>query len=527
MIEVRPGNSSVSALAGVRPGQGRPLAFRLLALVLLFSLLAALLSTAVQVYISYRHELADVEARFQEIEDSRLKSLAGSLWHMDVGQIRLELDGMLNLPDIKALEVREVFSSNAQPLVVSVGKRDGDDEMTRVFPIVYDDRGNRRVVGHLYVEATLEGVSRRVRDTAVNVLITQGSTIFLMSLFILYVVWRLVSRHLTDIADYLRHFDVRRPAPTLRLRRRPPSQPDELEGMVAAFNSLCVGLEGAYRDLTRTNLALETDIEDRKAAEAQVARLNRELERRVRERTAELEGANQELSTFSYSVSHDLRAPLRRLEGFARILEDDYGDGMDERGRHCLARIRSQTRDMAGMIDSFLKLSRATTGELQLEQVDLSQMVREAVQEMEARMPGHPVSVRIEADVAVKGDRRLLTSVVSNLVENAWKFTEGCQAPKVTFGLSPQKGRMVYFLEDNGVGFDMNFADRLFAPFGRLPNAEGRDGIGIGLATVHRVVSRHGGKVWAEGTPGGGATFYFTLWEGMQDELAVADHCAG
>ncbi|MBF0324911.1 MAG: two-component sensor histidine kinase [Alphaproteobacteria bacterium] len=501
-----------------RPIRRRGLAMRLLGLVLLFSLSLSLVSTSALVYRDYQHELGDIEDRLQEIESSRLNSLAGSLWHMDTAQIRLELEGILKLPDMQALEVREVFNASSKPVVIAVGTRAGRDELARVYPIIYGDRGQPRVVGHLYVEATLDGVYGRLKETAMVTLVSQVGSILLMSLFILYVVWRLVTRHLVTIATYLRHYDVHAPAPTLRLIRRAPREPDELDDMVAAFNSLCVGLEAAYQDLTRTNLALERDIEDRKAAEAQVVRLNRELETRVRQRTAELEGANQELSTFSYSVSHDLRAPLRRIEGFVSILFEEYGVVLDARGKHCLERIRSGTRDMAGMIDSFLKLSRATTGELQVEPIDLSSVAGEIVAELTERHPDHPVSVEIQPGLEVKGDRRLMSAAIANLLENSWKFTRGRPDPKVTFGTCEKDGRQVFFVTDNGSGFDMAFVDRLFAPFNRLPNAEGMEGVGIGLATVHRVIVRHGGKVWAEGTPGQGATFYFTCWEGMRNE---------
>jgi signal transduction histidine kinase len=522
------GETGSSAMVEVSAGgrsRGRSLAYRLLGLILLFSLVVSMVSTLAQVYIAYRQEIRDIEDRFHEIEASRLNSLAGSLWHMDTAQIRLELEGMLRLPDMQALEVREVFNSNSTPLVIAAGKRANDPELTRVFPIAYNDHGQSRVVGHLFVEATLDDVHRRLQGIALNTLITQGSTIFLVSLFVLYVVWRLVTRHLTTIAAFLRDYDVHAPAPTLRLSRTTPSRPDELDDMVAAFNSLCVGLEAAYRDLTRTNLALEKDIEDRKAAEAQVVRLNRELEMRVRQRTAELEGANQELSSFSYSVSHDLRAPLRRIEGFARILAEEYGLVLDERGGHCLSRIRSGTHDMAEMIDSFLKLSRATTGELRLEEVDLSELAHDAAAELLEREPGHPVAQDIQPGLVVRGDRRLLSAVMRNLMENAWKFTRSNPAPLVAFGTREIDGRTVYFVQDNGLGFDMAFVERLFAPFNRLPNAEGLEGIGIGLATVQRVIARHGGKVWAEGAPGQGATFYFTCWEGLSD--GFADHIAG
>jgi signal transduction histidine kinase len=458
--------------------------------------------------------MAAIDTMLEEVRTSSLGSLAGSLWHMDGDQLRLQLDGMLRLPDMQLLEVRESYSGVSTPLVVTVGERGDRATIARDFPISYEDRGVRRVIGTLYVEVSLAQVYGRLMDTAVVILVTQGVKTFLVSLFTLYIVWRLVTRHLVAIAGFLDAYDIRRPLPGLRLGRRAHGDGDELDRVVAAFNGLCVSLERAYADLREANAALERDIDDRKAAEAEITRLNAVLEQRVRQRTAELEAANKELSSFSYSVSHDLRAPLRRIEGFARILLDDCNASLGDNGRHCIGRIQAGIAEMTDMVESFLRLSRTTRGELALEPVDLSALARTVADAMADKEPGRSVAVHVEAGLELQGDRRLLKVALANLLENAWKYTRRTDTAEVWIGRAEADGRPAFFVRDNGAGFDQAFADRLFVPFSRLHRTEEFEGSGIGLATVQRIVARHGGRVWAEGVPGGGATIWFTCWEG-------------
>ncbi|MBX9634491.1 MAG: hypothetical protein K2X44_05865, partial [Magnetospirillum sp.] len=272
------------------------IAMRLLALILLFSSAVTLISTAVQLYLDYRRDLGAIETRFAQIQASNLGSLASSLWHVDVDQLRLQLEGMLRLPDMQALEVRENYTGELNPLTVSVGQRHDRAVVTREYPIVHDDRGTPHVIGVLYVEATLEDVYRRLIDTGVIILVSQGVKTFLVSLFTLYIVWRLVTRHLVELARFLGQYDIRRPTPALRLNRRSFGGQDELDRVVAAFNGMCISLERAYVDLRDAYAELEQDIIARRQAEAEVIHLNAVLEQRVRQRTAELEAANKELA---------------------------------------------------------------------------------------------------------------------------------------------------------------------------------------------------------------------------------------
>jgi two-component system, sensor histidine kinase and response regulator len=243
--------------------------------------------------------------------------------------------------------------------------------------------------------------------------------------------------------------------------------------------------------------------------------LNEELERRVHRRTAELTETAHELEAFAYSISHDLRAPLRSMNGFSQALMDDYGDRLDVTATKYLIRIQLASQRMGQMIDDLLKLSRVARTDIRCEPVDLSAIGRAVVSELERSEPDRAVHVTIESGVMAAGDSGLLRLAFQNLFENAWKFTRTRNPGTIEFGVSQRDDFPAYFVRDNGVGFDMAFADKLFGVFQRLHDSSEFEGNGVGLATVQRVVQRHGGRVWAESAQDGGSTFWFTL--GRQD----------
>ena len=225
----------------------------------------------------------------------------------------------------------------------------------------------------------------------------------------------------------------------------------------------------------------------------------------------DLEQKNRELETFSYTVSHDLRAPLRRIESFGRAIAETQLDRLNQEGQRYLARIRSSSQEMAQLIDDVLYLSRVTRAELRRQDVDLSMLAQAIVDRLRESEPDRAVDVRIRPGLSAVGDGQLLRIALENLFENAWKFTARQPDARIEFGLTHLPGEPAYFVRDNGAGFDMTYADRLFAPFQRLHLASEFPGTGVGLATVQRIVYRHGGRIWAEGSVGQGATFHFTL----------------
>jgi PAS domain S-box-containing protein len=256
------------------------------------------------------------------------------------------------------------------------------------------------------------------------------------------------------------------------------------------------------------------DMTDRRNAEEELRRANEQLEQRVRERTMALAATNNELEAFSYSVSHDLRAPLRGVDGFANILLQKYSASLDEKGRHYLERIRAASQRMARLIDDLLRLSRITRAELRRAPVDLGALAAEVASDLRQADPGRQVEILIADDLRARGDRELLRIVIENLVGNAWKFTSKTEEARIEVGTAVHDGERSFFVRDNGVGFEMEYRDKLFTPFQRLHEEAEFEGTGIGLATVQRIVRRHGGRVWAEGKPNEGATFSFTLPEG-------------
>ena len=290
-------------------------------------------------------------------------------------------------------------------------------------------------------------------------------------------------------------------------------------------SQIAISLENAgyYEELKKLNTNLKREIEERKRVEREIQRLNADLERRVRERTAKLEETNQELEAFSYTVSHDLRAPLRRIDGFGQMLKQDLGDEMGEREKGHIERIHTHIGQMASLIDNLLELSRVKKAELKLENVNLSEIAEEIIADLRDTQPDpvRKVETRIEKDIIVENvDSVLIRNVLQNLLNNAWKFTRDCPEALIEFGRrrnENSKETSRYYVRDNGVGFDMKEVEKLFNVFQRLNHEQRFEGNGIGLASVGKIISRHDGNIWAEGTPGKGATFYFTLGDVKSD----------
>ena len=339
----------------------------------------------------------------------------------------------------------------------------------------------------------------RVRDYA-----GIGAAVLALALLVAYFMTlrlqRVVIHPILDIARIAREV-IERGDYSRRARKL---SDDEVGALVDSFNAMLAEIE-------RRTGALEREVAERGRAEREVLRLNEQLEVRVRERTAQLESANQELEAFCYSVSHDLRAPLRAIDGFSQALIDDHAGAVPEGGQRYLARIQAATKRMGQLIEDLLNLSRVSRGAIERRAIDLGEIAGQVIAELQQREPLRKVETSILDGMQVDADPRLVRAALENLLANAWKFTAKTAQARIEVGCLRDGERNTFFVRDNGAGFDMAYANKLFGAFQRLHSVDDFPGTGIGLATVQRIINRHGGRIWADGQVGKGAVFFFTL----------------
>jgi signal transduction histidine kinase len=289
---------------------------------------------------------------------------------------------------------------------------------------------------------------------------------------------------------------------------------DEIGILAESFNTMLAEIDRATRELEASNRDFAAEVAERRRAEGEIQRLNVELEKRVKERTAQLEYTNAELEAFCYSVSHDLRAPLRSIDGFSQALIEDFPKDVPDEARRYLGRIRASTQRMGQLIEDLLNLSKVSRGELQRREVDVAEVARQVIAELQGREPARNVEISVWDGMQANADPRLLRAVFENLIGNAWKFTSKVEHARIEVGVLRDGEQTTLFVRDNGAGFDMAYASKLFGAFQRLHSVNEYQGTGIGLATVQRIVHRHGGRIWADAKPGKGAVFFFTLSPG-------------
>ena len=356
------------------------------------------------------------------------------------------------------------------------------DELLVRQPIIFQGRH----VGTVYIRSDLKERTHRLERYGAI-----AAAVLLLSLLAALAVSsnfrRSVAAPIVELADTARLVSQEK---NYSVRVASTGRRDEVDVLIDAFNNMLAQIQ-------------ERDYELQQAHD--------ELEARVEERTRQLMAANRELEAFSYSVSHDLRGPLEIINGFSHILLVDRGRELDSYSRDCVQQINAATRRMSELIDDLLNLSRVSSANMHREKVDLTRMAKEIADQLCRREPSRRVEFLIHDCPPVQGDTRLLHIALENLLRNAWKYTSHHEQACIEFGCENRRGRTVYFVRDDGAGFDPQLTDRLFKPFQRLHTTSEFPGTGIGLATVQRIISRHGGEIWAQGAVERGATFYFSL----------------
>jgi signal transduction histidine kinase len=368
-----------------------------------------------------------------------------------------------------------------------------------------EEAGSQRL-GTLYLASDLDAVYDTFRLSGVI-----GLVVLAVALLVTYllstVLQRTISQPILTLAETAKAVSARQDYSV----RGTKLGEDELGVLTDAFNQMLGRIEDQNRALRESQEKLQTYATE---LEQRVAERTHELQERneaLRHNAAQLLAANTELDAFAYSVSHDLRAPLRSIDGFSQVLLEDYAAQLDEAGRDSLNRVRAASQRMGTLIDDLLKLARVTRAEMRTEVVDLSGMARDIAVELQRTTPARQVEFAIAQGLEARGDAPLLQVVLENLLRNSWKYTAKQPRPRVEFGRVEGNGERAFMVRDNGAGFDMKYADKLFGVFQRLHSAAEFEGTGVGLATVRRIITRHGGRIWAEGAVDQGATFYFTL----------------
>jgi signal transduction histidine kinase len=464
---------------------------RILAIIVLVSSLMTAIGIVVHLALNYRADQQRLESNLELVATSALPNVSLSIWNYDYEQMQVQLEALAKLPEVSVVSIQ--LTEEQERRRFSLGTVDANEPvLRRDFPLVFDPPGQEPLeLGELSIVSSLEPLRRDVLGQFVQILVFQGAKTFLLSAVILLLLHQMLLRHLRSLAEQAVNASVDTLDRPLGLGR---DQDDELGQLVDSINVM--------RTRLQEDIAARIDYEAQ--LQAQQARADAE-----HDKAEILARANEELGAFSYTVSHDLRGPLRAIDGFSRVLLEDHSADLSPEAQDYLRRICAGSARLGELIDDLVSFVRLSRSSLDTSDVAMQSLAQSAWQDVAVAYADRDLRVTIDDMPNCVGDLRLIRQLWVNLFSNCCKYAHQGAAVEVHAGWTGE----AYFVADRGIGFDMAYLDKIFGVFQRLHRTEEYEGTGVGLAVVKRVVERHGGRVWAESAPGEGATFYFTIGE--------------